>query len=167
MTTFKVFFLALVCGLVTACASNPGVVQLSPDTYLLAKSDKAGIFGNAASFKAEVIREANSFAAAQGKVAIPIALNQTPVGPGRLATIEYQFRVLSSADPEVRRTSLAQRPDVVVESTNRTSIDLKNPAETKAVDVYGELFKLDELRKRGVLTDAEFEIEKKRLLSGR
>ena len=34
-------------------------------------------------------------------------------------------------------------------------------------DVYAELIKLDDLRKRGILTDAEFEAEKKRLLESR
>ena len=39
-----------------ACADAP-MVQVSPDTYLIARSDKAGIFGNAAAMKAKVIQE--------------------------------------------------------------------------------------------------------------
>ena len=35
---------------------------------------------------------------------------------------------------------------------------------TYAGDLYAELLKLDDLRKRGLLTDKEFEQEKKKLL---
>jgi putative oligomerization/nucleic acid binding protein len=37
---------------------------------------------------------------------------------------------------------------------------------TKPKDTYTELLKLDDLHKRGILTDAEFEGQKKRLLEG-
>ena len=33
-------------------------------------------------------------------------------------------------------------------------------------DVYAELLKLDDLRKKGLLTDAEFEVQKKKILAG-
>ena len=36
--------------------------------------------------------------------------------------------------------------------------------EKKQDDVYAELIKLDDLRNRGILTDDEFEAEKRKLL---
>ena len=156
---------AITLVLLVSCASNPGVVQISPDTYLLAKQDNAGIFGNASAFKAEVLSEANSFASAQGKVVIPISLTQTPTGPGRFATIEYQFRVVDPTDPEVKRTSLKERADLVIETNQKSSIDMNLRKEPQSSDMYSELLKLEDLKKRGILTDAEFEAQKKRLLS--
>src|ERR1051326_4553371 len=106
------------CLLIEACASSPGIVQLSRDTYLISKEDHAGIFGSLAKLKADTIREANEFAAKQGKIVIPISSKEKPVGmgPAQWATFEYQFRVVDRNDPEAHRTSLEPRSDVVVQS---------------------------------------------------
>lgn len=151
----------------TGCA-NPGIVQLSPDTYMLGRTDRGGIFGNATAMKADVIREANEFAASQGKVAIPLAVHENPLIAGqRFASIEYQFRVVDKNDPEARRTSLIPRADVVIEKKETSTIDVRTKQDqSEKKDVYGELIKLDDLRKRGILSDAEFEAQKKKLLSG-
>ncbi len=152
---------------VAGCASNSGVVKISPDTYMLTRQDKAGMFGDAAAMKAEVLRDAMVYAEKLGKVAIPLATQETPAGPGRFATIEYQFRIVDPSDTEARRTSLTPRADVVIEK--KESIDIKSKVDSSAStkkdrDVYSELLKLDDLRKRGVLTDAEFEQQKRKLL---
>ena len=151
---------------VTGCA-NPGIVKLSPDTYMLARTDKGGVFGNASAMKADVIREANEFAASQGKIAIPISLNESPMYIGHFASVEYQFRVVDASDPEAGRVNLVPRPNVVIEKTEKTLIDVKTKDQTdRPKDVYTELLKLDDLRKRGILSEAEFEAQKKKLLSG-
>jgi hypothetical protein len=143
--------------------SNPGIVKLSPDTYMLSRADRAGIFGNTAKLKANVIRDANAFAESQGKIAIPLSTNETPVYPGHFATVEYQFRVLDKNDPEAKRTSLVPRADIVVEKNEKISSDVHTKNE-KETDLYTELTKLDELRKKGILTEEEFAAQKKRLL---
>lgn len=38
------------------------------------------------------------------------------------------------------------------------------PQMSTSVDVYGELRKLDELRKDGIITDEEFQVQKKKIL---
>ena len=160
-TVFACFAIAI-----TGCA-NPEIVQLSPDTYMLSRTDKGGIFGNASAMKAGVIREANEFAASKGKVAIPLHLQETALAPGRFASVEYQFRVVEKSDPEARRVNLVPRPDVVIQTNEKSTVDVRNRDETpRQPDLYGELLKLDDLRKRGILTDAEFEVQKKKLLSG-
>lgn len=130
---------------------------------MLSRADRAGIFGNTAALKAGVIKEANEFAESQGKVAIPLASHETPVYPGHFATFEYQFRVVDKNDPEARRTSLVPRADVVIEKTEKISADVRTK-EDKAPDLYTELTKLDDLRKKGIITDDEFAVQKKRLL---
>ncbi len=161
------FMTVLIALALTSCV-NPGIVQLSPDTYMLYREDHAGIFGSASSLKAGVIRDANEFAASQGKVAIPISSRDKPMGsgPAQWASFEYQFRVVDKNDPEVRRTSLVPRADVVVEKTEKVSAEVRTKDEsTKSKDVYAELIKLDDLRKRGILNEAEFEAQKKKLLN--
>lgn len=154
----KILAIALAVSALTGCASNPSIVQMSPDTYLLAKSDKAGIFGNSASFKTDVIREANAFAQAQGKIAIPLNLSESPLGAGRFASIEYQFRVVDKNDTEARRTALNPRADIVVENTTKAG----QPDGSR--DTYADLIRLDDLRKKGILSEAEFDAQKKKIL---
>lgn len=154
--------------LTLAGCANPGIVKLSPDTYMLAKADRGGIFGNASALKAEVIQEANSFAEQMGKVAIPIAASEVGLAPGRFATFEYQFRVVDKSDPEARRTSLVPRANLVVEKTEKIVADIKTKDQTiKPKDTYAELIKLDDLRKRGILNEEEFNVQKAKLLEGR
>jgi hypothetical protein len=59
------------------------------------------------------------------------------------------------------------RPDVVNEKMEKTSIDVKTKDQTdRPTDVYAELIKFDDLRQRDILSDALFEVQKKKLLSG-
>lgn len=139
---------------VSGCA-NRGIVKLSTDTYMLARSDRGGIFGNASAMKADVIREANEFAESQGKIVIPISLEESPLWPGKLASVEYQFRVVDKSDPDAQRTNhILQSNDAKTkEQTNRQK------------DIHAELIKLDDLRKKGIINDAEFEMQKKKILT--
>ena len=162
--------------------SNPPIVPLGNETYMLAKEDHAGIFGSLSKLKADVISEANAFAGSKGKVAVPIAFREKPVGnsPGDWASVEYQFRLVDPDSPEAQsaslnaeRKSVPVRPNASIQSTHSISVDIDegapaNPApEAKSKDVYTELLKLEDLRKRGILTDAEFEEEKAKLLRSR
>lgn len=100
-------------------------------------------------------------------MAIPLSLRETPLVPGaRFASVEYQFRVVDKSDPEARRVSLVPRPDVVIERSEKATVDIKKDSTNRSSDFYAELIKLDDLRKRGILTDAEFEAQKKKLLGG-
>jgi hypothetical protein len=116
--------------LLQACASVPGAIEISPDTYMITREDHRGIFGSLASLKAEVINEANQFAARQGKVAIPISSQERPLGrgPAQWASFEYQFRVVEKNDPEVQRTALLPRADVVIEKNEKRVIENVPPS---------------------------------------
>ncbi len=144
--------------------SNPGIVQISPDTYMPYREDHAGIFGSGSALKAGVIRDANQFAKKKGKVVIPISSQYKPVGyrPADWASFEYQFRVVSKDDPEYRRTSLIQRPDLVTDE--HIDIDIQNENQ-EPKSGYSKLIQLDDLRKKGIITEDEFEAEKKEILS--
>jgi len=153
----RVAAIALVA-LAAGCAKPGTVVQLSPDTYMVSRTDKAGAFGSASAMKVDAIREASEFAAGQGKVAIPLHLRETPAAAGSFASVEYQFRVLDKSDPEARRVSLVPRAEgASPEKTDTSGIDVTS-------DVYRDLIRLDDLRRRGILTEAEFEARKRKLL---
>ena len=162
----KKIYLVLLLTLV-GCA-NPSIVKISPDTYMLFREDHGGIFGSASSLQAGVISDANKFAQKQNKVAIPISSNFKPMGngPAQWASFEYQFRVVDKSDSEVKRTALVPRADIVIEKHENVKVDINSKhISTEKKDIYSELTKFDDLRKKGVITDAEFEAKKKKLLN--
>jgi hypothetical protein len=80
-----------------ACA-NPGVVEVAPDQYMLARHDPGGMVGNTAALKARIIKDANAFAAAKGKRAVPVPLDQLPGWPTcDPLLVEYHFRLVDPA----------------------------------------------------------------------
>jgi hypothetical protein len=160
----------LCVGLMLAgCAANPGVTELGPDTFMLSRIDKGGIFGNASAMKADVIREANQFASQRGKVVVPLTVNETPLRPcpGCFASIDYQFRVVDKNDPEVRRVKLvpvAPRTDITIKTEGAPASQPGSASERPTRDLYSELLRLDDLRQKGILTQTEFEFQKTKLL---
>jgi hypothetical protein len=165
----RLVFLIGVISLVTVVTGcfNPKIVKVAPDTYLLSRVDHAGMFGNTSAMKVDVIREANEFAESQGKIAIPVSLNETPGWPTHFATCDYQFRLVDKSDPEARRINLFLQPSVEIEKTEKETVDVRTKDQTDhQKDIYSELIKLDDLRKRGILSETEFEAQKKKLLNG-
>lgn len=151
------------------CATNPGIVKLDADTFALYKEDHAGIFGSAIQLRNEVINEANIFAESQGKIAYPVSAktHHTTGRPADWETFEYRFRLVDNNDRTARKTYLVPGSDVVTDEAGKvTGNAVTNTQPEKTSDRYAELVKLDDLRKKGIISEAEFEAEKKKLLGG-
>lgn len=161
----KVILFAI--GLLLVGCAHPPITKLSGDTYILTRTDKGGVFGNASAMKTDVLREATDFAEAQGKAVLPISINETPLIVGaRFASIEYQFRLVDKDSPALKQAAMVKRADVVIEQTEKKTVDVKTQDITAIKrDTYGELIRLDDLRKRGILSDDEFKVEKQKLLN--
>ena len=159
-------YLLLLCATVLAGCANPGIVKISPDTYMLAREAHGGIFASAAKLKADVIEDANAFAESQGKVAIPISAKEKPmgIGPAQWASFEYQFRVVDKNDSVVRRTQLIHNPNIVIQKPDPDAMTPVPGEQGYSGDLYSKLLKLEDLRKRGILTEAEFDVQKRKLL---
>jgi len=84
-------------------------------------------------------------------------------GGGGLSLMKWQG-TKTKMDPVIDQmlSGLVPRDDVVVEKTGNISADVR-AKEDKAPDLYTELTKLDELRKKSVITEEEFAAQKKRL----
>lgn len=170
-------YIQAACALIAALALGPvpsamagsanDIVQLSPDTYMITRISYAGIFASMGKLKTGVIQDANNFAKSREKLAIAISAQERPVGgPGRFPQFEYQFRLVDPHGVDAKSTTLVPRADVVIENNHNIQADIRSRDETpKDQDLYGELMKLDDLRKKGILTDAEFEAQKQKLLS--
>ena len=79
--------------LATSCSST-GVMSIGANTYMVSKSSKAGAFANTAKLKAGVIREANEYASARGKVAQGISIKERRPVTG-FPSVEYQFSLVN------------------------------------------------------------------------
>lgn len=148
-----------------ACTSTTGVVPIGQDTYMIGSQGKSpgGFSGSEA--KVLAFAEAQKFCSAQGKNVQVINTQQSDMSFGKNATSEIQFMCLSKGDPALGRPRLERVPDQVIHV--KTPIpDRQSPAADKPKDLYSELLKLEDLKKRGLLSESEFEQQKKRLLSG-
>ena len=162
MIKILTLLIALVTALFFSGCASLAIVQLSSDTYMASKTSAGGVFVSMASLKTEVISAANAFAESKGKIAIPIASAEKPAVPLRNPSFEYQFRVVDKNSPEAKGGALIPRADIVIEKTEKISADVRTKTDTKP-DLYTELTKLDDLRKKGVITEEEFAAQKKRL----
>jgi hypothetical protein len=161
----KGILLIAVLLLLYGCATAPAI-PMGNDTYMISQTSAGGVFKSMSSLKAEVMQRANAFAASKGKVAIPLAAKESPAYPGHMPNFEYQFRLVDATDARAEGAALIQRPDVVVDVHNGAPSPPAAAPTGKSPDLYTELLKLDDLRKRGILSDQEFEAQKAKLLSG-
>ena len=133
-----------------ALAKDPEVIQLSADTYMATYQNHAGIFARDTTTKKKVIEAATAFAESKGMALQPLSMDFRDVGngPGQWPSADYTFKLVPKGQ------------DNVVAKTAHTSASSNS-------DMYAELLQLDDLHKRGILTDAEFETQKARILAAR
>lgn len=132
--------------------------------YTVTKTGTTGLTP-VGSLRKQAYKEANEFAVSKGMVAEVVSVNETAAGFAKWPQVDLKFRLVRPGTEGV-----ASDPTVAV-STQRaydaegrpTSGDTTVRVE-KQVDVYAELKKLADLKERGVLTEEEFQTEKKKLL---
>jgi len=90
-------FFALLAVLLVGCRSS-GVLQVSADTYLITKRSGAGMFANVPGMKAEVIQQANAYAAGKQMKLEPIDLTESTPAHG-FPSVTYQFRLVATNAP--------------------------------------------------------------------
>jgi hypothetical protein len=172
MTRKKIAAIALLTILsVSPTFAGPRVVQLSPDTFMAICDSKAGLFASMATLKAEAITLATDYASKRGKVAIAISTKEYRAIPFKnsFPSVEHQFRLVDSRDSAAMATALDSGSQRLSESADSsgaaTPASQVSDGATQKTDIYAELLKLDELRQKGIVTQDEFEAQKKKILS--
>jgi hypothetical protein len=159
----SILYATLIPACLIGCASNSGVTTIGKDTYLVSRQAATG-FSGSGTLKAEVFQEATQFCERSGKHLQVVSTHEAapPYIFGNFPKAEVQFMCLNAKDAELGRPKLRKEPDSVVEvkSEIRSKVEV-----TPTMDVYNELIKLDELRKKGIISDAEFDSQKKKILS--
>jgi hypothetical protein len=156
-------FLVLTIGLLAATTAwaaktAPEVRQTGPDTYTITKSASTGWDRDVDAMKAAVLEQAKQFCAAKGKELKILSFTgeKSKIMFARLTSATIVFKALDAGDPELLTPAPTLAPDGTV---------IAAPAPATPTDgLYSELMKLDDLRKRGVLTDEEFQAQKKKVL---
>ena len=100
------------------------------------------------------MQEATEFCAKDGKKPkiISVKADKSLYFIGDFAQATLTFKALDIGDPELA----AQQQTVLGQ--------LAVPASPATEQLYSDLIRLDELHKKGILTDSEFETEKKKVL---
>ncbi len=147
--------------LIAGCTSTTGVVPIGEDTYMIGKT--TNLAHSSSGIKGDAITEGTKYCKEQGKKIQVIKTTATDMRLGsHMGSTEIEFMCLSEGDQELKRPKLRKEADTVIEV--KTDIRTKNES-VKHKDVYAELIKLDDLRKKGIISEAEFAEQKKKLLS--
>jgi N-acetyl-gamma-glutamylphosphate reductase len=145
--------------LLTGCVSNTGVVPIGEDTYMIGKSTNLAL--TSSGIKADSFKEASRYCEKLNKKIQIISTTATDMKLGsHVGSTEIQFMCLTEGDSELNRPKLRKTPDQVVEVKSNVRVQSKG-----FEDMYTELKKLNDLKKSGILTQKEFDIEKKNILA--
>ena len=145
--------------LLISCVSNTGVVPIGEDTYMIGKSTNLAL--TSSGIKAEAFKEASKYCSKQNKKIQVISTTSEDMKLGsHVGSTEIQFMCLTEGDSELNRPKLRKTPDKIVEVKSNVSVQNQN-----SEDMYTELKKLNELKESGILTQEEFNAEKKKILA--
>ena len=157
---------------------NPEIVPLGHDTYALTRWANNGFTRNTEKLKAQALEDAAAYCAkAHKELKIISTTTQRPLVPlTGFAHAKVVFKALDANDPElhapvsppaseaaVAASAPATAAPVAAESTLPAAVQNAPPrSETDAL--YRDLMQLDDLRKRGLLTEEEFQAKRKKLV---
>jgi hypothetical protein len=155
----NIFALLLPATLILGCASS-GVVPIGQDTYMISKQSSTG-YHSAGSVKAEIFTEANTYCLGQGKSLQPVSDSGVDGVPGRsFANAELTFRCLVSGDSGLSRPTRTPVANVRIEQVNK----IQEISTRQQEDTYTQLLKLKSLLDSKVITQEEFDEQKRRVL---
>src|ERR1039457_3578922 len=143
-----------------ASAAHSGdVVSLGNDTYSITCEAKNAFNRNVDKLKTDASDAAAMYCEAQGKQMRVISLTgDVPMFSLGYAKAKIVFRALNPGDPGLTSNAAPEGP-----AAAPAIAPVEKPLSTD--DLYAALVKLDDLRKKGILTDDEFQAEKKKVLS--
>lgn len=129
-------------------------------TYTATREAKTTFDRDVEKLKTEALADANKYAETQGKEAKILSVTvKKPWYVTGFPSAKVVFKVLPHGDPEL--TAPAAAPLALAPAPSGTPTVGGGAGND---DLYTALLKLDDLRKRGILTEKEFEQEKKKIL---
>jgi hypothetical protein len=135
------------------------ITSLGDNTYAAVREAKTAFNRDTNALKTAALEDARAYCAEHKKElkVISTAIDKPWFSTG-FASAKIIFMALDPGDPQLTR-----QPEPVA-TTLPPSSATYTQTQTPTGDLYTDLLKLDDLRKRGLLTDKEFERQKKKLL---
>jgi Short C-terminal domain len=172
MKTSLFAWLALPLGLLAATSradQNPEIVSLGHDTYALTRWAETGFARNTEKLKAQALEDAAAYCARLHKELKVVSTTASrPFVPlTGFAHAKVVFKALDANDPELHAAAapVAGAPLPAATPGAAAPAAAETAAPPDATDqLYQDLMKLDDLRKRGILTQEEFDAQKKKRL---
>lgn len=164
--------LAVICGLLAtdvgraAAPPNPEIVPLGHDTYALTRWANNGFVRHTDKLKKQALEDATAFCAKRHKElkVISVTAKHPFIPLTGFAHAKIVFMALDPNSPQLHMP-VAAAPGAEMHPGGETAAAPTQAAPPDATDrLYSDLMKLDDLRKRGILTDKEFEAQKQKLL---
>lgn len=102
--------------LLSACASNSGVISIGPDTFMVSRQAATG-FSGLGTLKADAFKEANQYCSSKNKYLRVTNTSESapPYVLGNFPRAEVQFMCLEKTDSELTRPKMQKTPDTVIE----------------------------------------------------
>jgi hypothetical protein len=148
-----------ICVALLGCATQSEVVSLGGNTYSVTRKATTAFARDTDQMTAKAKEDAAHYCAAQGKQLkiLDVVVNKPFYSTG-YASAKVVFKAVNPGE-----ANLASEPVSAAVGADRVAVETSQKTSTD--DLYAELTKLDDLRKKGILTDEEFQAQKKKILS--
>ncbi|ACB73627.1 SHOCT domain-containing protein [Opitutus terrae] len=134
--------------------------ELGDGAYAFTRKANSVFFRNIDRLKREAQADATNFGAQHGKQLKVLAVDvEKPLYGTGFCAVTLKAKLLEPGDPALLANE-ANKAGIV-----NPAPAMSAPSGSGTDALYADLLKLDDLRKRGILSDEEFEVEKKKVLS--
>jgi hypothetical protein len=163
---FLATILLLSATLLGRAESTPKISDLGNNTYSVTVAASHKFTRNTDKLKVAAVEAASAYCTKQDRhlKIVDVVEKKSFYGVGDMANVTLTFKALAAGDPEL---AVAPAPAVsakLVGTAAATPPMSLAPAPLTNEALYTDLLRLDDLRKKGILTDEEFAAEKKKLL---
>ena len=142
-------------------ASTSKQVSLGGNTYSVTREASSAFKRDIEALQAEAEADAAKYCTEHGKqLKVITTSTDRPRFSLGYATAKVIFKALDAGDPELTSAPVPVAATDSAPAPVASGVIPQGPPG----DLYTDLLKLDDLRKRGILTDKEFNAEKKKLL---
>ena len=149
-------FFSGVAALSCAAASKSSLASIGNNTYVITREAKTAFDRDTEHLKELAKEDAAKYYESQGKQLKVVDLTaDKPFFATGYAKAKIVFKALGSDDPELAVAQVQPSPKAAA----------VRPETSSTGNLYDDLIKLDDLRKKGILTEEEFQSEKQKVLN--
>lgn len=150
------------CAAASGAEIKPEIVSLGHDTYSLTVAASNGFVRNTDKLKEQAMEDVAAYCAKLHKEAKIISTSAShPLVPlTGFASAKIVFKALDAGDPELHAPVSSSAEDGIGAAAESAAAAPRTATDA----LYNDLLKLDDLRKRGILSEDEFQAQKRKRL---